>query len=538
MRRNPLSSAPVTPQQQDDRRGLMRSAAVMTVFTLISRVLGLVREQVRGYYLGTGMASDAFALASAIPNLFRRLLGEGAMTAAFVPVFTGYKEKGDRSELSRFLSAFLTLFSILLVLFCFGGILLSSWLVETFFASGFGKVEGKVALTIVLTELMFPYLFLVSLAAIVQAVLNSFRIFGPSSFTPVLLNLSIIVLTVAFADSFPNPSYAMAGGFLLGGVLQLTFQLPWFFRLGLRIRPSFNWSHPGVKELFRIFLPGIFAAGIYQINVFVSEMIASTLNPGSIAALQYSIRLQELVLGVFVISITTVILPTLSSQQTTGDKSAFNDTTRFALRILAFITLPATVGLILLREPIVSLLFQQGEFNDESTRITSIAVLFHSLGIYFIAMSRSLNQSFYAKKDLLTPALLAFVSMVVNISGCLVFSRYLEHGGIALANSLSALTSTVLLAIFLARRGVELGVRQHLSSVGRFLVASAILGGTILALVYLLPYEHAGKAGLAWRVTIYIAGGMAAFYLACRFVAKDELSSISSIFAKRLLKRK
>jgi len=508
------------------------------VLTFISRILGLVREQVRSYYLGTGTGSDAFGLAATIPNLFRRLLAEGAMTAAFIPVFTGYLKQENRRELARFLSSFLSLLTMVTTLVCVLGIIFADVAVETFFSAGFGQVEGKLALTIVLTRYMFPYLLLVTLAAMVQAVLNSFRIFGPSAFTPVLLNLAIIGLAVATHDWFPDPSYAFAAGFLVGGLAQLVFQLPWFFSLGLRLTLSVNWRHPGVRELGRIFLPGAFAAGIYQINVFVSQMIASTLAEGSIAALQYSIRLQELVLGVFVVSVTTVILPTLARHAAEGDTRGFDDTNVLALDLLAFVTVPAATGLLVLRRPIVMLLFQQGAFDTHSTDMTCLAILFHSLGIYFVATSRSLNQSFYAMKNLKTPTKVAAVAMAVNIAGCYLLSLPLAHGGIALANSLSAVVSAVLLFYLLQARKVKLRVGRHLWLLARLIAASGFMALVLYFLGLALPcQEGQGKLRIGLVLALYVGAGLSTFLAAAGLVARKELMQIVRIATNRITRR-
>ncbi len=512
--------------QRTTHRRLLSSAAGFTVLTLVSRVLGLVREQVRGYYLGTGTGSDAFGLAATIPNLFRRLLAEGAMTAAFVPVFTGYVKGEDRGEMRRFLSAFVTLFALFLAGFTALMIVLSPWVVRTFFP-GFGAVPGKLALTITLTQLMFPYLFLVSLAAVAQAVLNSFRVFAPSAATPILLNLSIIGATVAFHDWFPDPSYALATGFLIGGALQLFFQLPWLRKLRLEIRPCFDRSHPGLKELLRVFAPGVFAAGIYQINVFVSQMIAAGLDEGTIASLQYSTRLQELVLGVFVVSVTTVVLPTFSRQfadRNTGDAA---DTLRFSLGLLALVALPATAGLIVLREPIVRLLFQFGEFDAQSTRLTTFAILFHAPGIYFIASSRTLSQVFYGAKNLRTPAWCALGAMLANIALCLALAGPMGNGGIALANSLSALVTTVLLAIFLRRTGVAPPVRAHGGTLLRTALAAGIMAAALVALASVLPWDSdLGRLVLGLRLLLFIGVGVLVFAVAAWFLARKELREL------------
>jgi len=502
------------PSQRSTQRSILKSAAVITLLTFISRLLGLFREQVRSYYLGTGTGSDAFGLASMIPNLFRRLLGEGAMTAAFVPVFTQYQNADDRAELNRFLSAFFSVFVVVLLLICGLGMVASDWLIRTFFSSGFGLVEGKIELTADLTMLLFPYLGLASLAALVQAVLNTYGVFAPSAFTPILLNVATIAGTILLHPLFGDASYAMAIGFLVGGVFQLAFQLPWFWKRGLKVRPSFNWNHPGVKELFRVFAPGIIAAGIYQVNVFVSEIIAASLSPGSIASLQYSIRLQELVLGVFVISMTTVILPTLSKQHFAGDSKGFERTNLFSLEVLALVTIPASVALIVLRRPIVSLLFQQGAFDSISVEKTSFAVMFHAVGIYFIAVSRSLTQSFFAKKDLKRPMYVALCAFVVNISVCYFSSIYLDNGGIALGNSASAAASAAVLYFLMRSGGMSLGGWGHGLFLARVLVASLVMAGVAMLLMWALPWEGAGKLGVAWRLSLYGGGGIVSFVAA------------------------
>ncbi len=519
------------------RRGILKSAAIMTIMTLLSRILGLVREQVRGYYLGTGTGADAFGLGSTLPNLFRRLLAEGAMTAAFVPVLTGYARKENRQELVDFLSSFLTLLTFVATLICLLGIVFAGWIVPTFFP-GFGAVEGKLALTVVITQITFPYLLLVTVAALIQAVLNTFGRFAPSAFTPVLLNLSIILCAFLLHDAFPDPSYAFALGFVIGGFLQLVFQLPWFFRTGIRLKLSFNWRHPGVRELVRIFIPGAFAAGIYQINVFVSEMIASSLSEGSIAALGYSIRLQELILGVFVISITTVILPALSAQHANNDREGYGKTILLALDSLALVTVPAAFGLIAVREPLLHLLFQQGAFDQDSTRITGLAVLFHSMGVYFIATSRSLNQAFYAMKDLKTPMIVSAVAMVVNVAGCYLLAGPLAHGGIALANSLSAAVTGLLLFVILLRRAPDVPLLSHLSLLLRVILASGVMFLVLDRLVAYVPLApDAGKLRQLELVLLYCAVGIVVFLAAGMLLLKKEFAQLVRVMLRRKRKQ-
>jgi len=502
-------------------------------FTLLSRGLGMVRDMIIAFYFGTSLIASAFFVAFTIPNLFRRLFGEGAMTAAFVPVFTGYIKEGDRESLRGFLSAFVTMFSLFLALFVGVMVLASPWIVRTFF-SGFDSVPGKLALTVVLTRLMFPYLFLVSLAAIFQAMLNSFQVFAPSAFTPILLNLSIILAALGLHDLFPDPSYALAVGFLLGGALQAAFQIPWLVRRSLGIRLSFHWNHPGIRELLKVFAPGVFAAGIYQINVFVSQMIACSLHEGTIASLQYSTRLQELVLGVFVVSVTTVVLPTFSRQFAEKGHGQVSDTLRFSLGLLAMVALPATAGLLVLREPIVRLLFQFGRFDAESTRMTSWAILFHAPGIYFIASSRTLSQVFYGTKDLKTPAWTALASMLANIGLCFALSGPLGNGGIALANTLSALVSTVLLAWLMGRTGVRFPLLTHASLFVRTGLSALAMGVALWGTALFVPRSaDLGRLELGLRLFGFMGEGILVFFVAMLLLARKDLSEVLNLVKGR-----
>jgi len=520
-------------------RSILRSAGVMTLMTLLSRVLGLVREQVRAIYIGTGAASDAFGLAATIPNLLRRLLAEGAMTAAFIPVFTEYLRRGDREETRQFLSRFFTLLTLVVVAVTLLGVLLTPWLIETFFSSKFKDVPGKVALTITLTELMWPYLTFVSLAAMIQAVLNAHKIFGPSAFTPVLLNLAIILCTIALANVLPDPSFALVVGFLVGGVLQIAFQIPYLFK-ETRTRWGIDFTFgPGVRRVAAIMGPGIFAAGVYQVNVFVSQLIASGLEGGSIASLQYSVRLQELVLGLFVISVAQVILPSLSEHTADGDEEAVKETLGYSARLIAFVTLPATAGLIVVGPEIVRLLFQSGEFDAASTAQTAFALQFHAMGLLFIGQARILQQVFFAYKDMKTPTIVAAIVAAVNIGLCYALAVPLRHGGVALAGSIAAALNTVLFVWLLRRRIGSLGLGPVFSRIARILVATAVMVGVVLAWDQLWP---AAEVRSRWLLLVWVLGVVAvagASYLgACAALKVNELAGIWRSLLRRFRRRR
>lgn len=524
------------PDGSRRERRILRSASVMTAMTLISRVLGLVREQVRAVFIGTGAASDAFGLAATIPNLFRRLFAEGAMTAAFVPILSEHLTTRSLDETRRFLSRFVTLLTFAVTAFTVIAILVTPWLIDTFFASEFKNVPGKVALTIALTELMWPYLVLVSLAAVVQGVLNAQHIFGPSAFAPVLMNLAIIVGAILFSDSFADPSYALVLGFLAGGVLQLVFQIPWLFKTPVRFSFDLNLRDPEVRRVLKVMVPGIFAAGIYQFNVFVSQLIASGLAEGSIASLQYSLRLQELVLGLFVVSVAQVILPNLSESTARKDDAEVKRTIGYAVRLIAFITLPASAVLIMLGGPMVEALFQFGAFTAESTAMTSYALTFHALGLFFIGQARVLTQVFFAYKDLRTPTLISLADAAINIALCLTLSIPLGHGGIALASALAAVANSVLLHVFLARRLGGLGLRALLGKVLRIALATALTVLALVALSEVFPPHFESRLALIGWILLALTVAAIVYLGAAALMKVNELADLFSAVRRRLKK--
>lgn len=525
-----------SPGPNATRRSVLRGATVTTALTMLSRILGLVREQVRSYYLGTSMASDAFGIATLLPNLLRRLFAEGAMTAAFVPVFAELRRKSSPDELNLFLSRFFTILTAVVTAVSVLGIVSSSYLVPMLFP-GFAEVPGKTALTVALAQITWPYLAFVSVAAIVQGVLNSHRIFGPSAFTPVLLNLVTIGIVVVSAHRFLDPAHAFAWGFVAGGFVQLAFQWPYLRRVGVRIRPRFEMG-PGVRKVLRVLLPGTFAAGIYQINVLVSQYIATSLEEGAVSALQFSLRLQELVLGVFVVSLSTVVLPVMSDQIVAADRDGAKDTLRFAASLVAFICLPATVGLLLVADPLVRLLFEWGQFDRHSTQMTSYALVFHSVGIYAIAMNRITTQAFYAMKDLRTPTIVAAFVMVLHAALAVGLSGPLRHGGVALAGGLAAAVNSAVLWALLRRRFGSLDTRAVLRSLGGISVASLVMGAAVWGARWALdPMQPGSRWMLALRTCALVAVGAVAYIGASRAMRLPEFEELWTVLRRKLRRR-
>ena len=457
-----------------NNRHIAKSAFYMSMVTFTSRLFGLAREWLRGYLLGTTSGSDAFTIAFMFPNLLRRLVGEGALTAAFIPVFSDYLSKGNKDELDEFVKSFFTV--LLLFLIVLVAIVLLFAPLLRYVLPEFTKIPGKIELTIILTRIMFPYILFISLAALSQAILNSFKVFVPSATTPILLNISIITLGFALARKFYNPSLALAVGVIFGGILQFSFQLPFLNKYGIKYGFVFNIKNPGVKRVIMLMLPGAIGAGVYQINALVSQIIAAFLEEGSVAALRFSNTLVELVLGVFVISISTVILPALSEKSSQGDREGMKENLSFALKLVFLVTLPSMVGLIILRKPIVSMLFRYGKFTQASVEMVSYALIFHSLGISGTGASRIVVQMFYSMKDTKTPVYVATVAMAINLVLCYFLSFPLKLGGIALAGSVSSYSNYLLLWLLLRKRMGRIADRSVLSSFLKSFLSSILMG--------------------------------------------------------------
>ncbi len=430
-------------------RSLFKSVGLVSLITLFSRILGLLREMVKAALLGTSYYSDAFTLAFTFPNLFRRLTAEGAMTAAFVPIFTELLQKEGEKRAFTFARNFFWLFTIVLVLFSLLFIISAPWLIRYVFAIGF---DGEpLHLTVILTRYMFFYIVFISLAAVLQGILNSFSVFWVSSLTPVLLNISIIGCAVVFAPRLSNPTFGFAIGVLMGGAIQLLFQIPAAKRLGFRLFSGFRFSDPSIRKALMLMLPTLFGTGIYQINIIISNLIASTLDEGSISSLNFSNRLLELIIGIFVVSITTVFLPRFATLFNEQRLDEMGSDLQKIMGLTSFITIPATIGVLMISEEIITLLFARGMFDATSVTLTAGALRFHILGLTFISWNRILLTFFQAGRWLKQTVLIAGVVLVVNAISAFIFSRSAGHLGIAGANSLSQIIQTVLLVLYLHR---------------------------------------------------------------------------------------
>lgn len=436
-------------------RGLLASTAVVSFMTLVSRVLGLIRDVVIAHLLGVSAGTDAFFVAFRIPNFFRRLFAEGAFNQAFVPVLSEYKTQGPLAASQLLLNR---------VAGTLGGILfwvtvvcvLASPLLIMLFAPGFGDDPEKRDLAVEMLRITFPYLFFISLTAFAGGILNTWNRFAVPAFTPVLLNLCLIGAALFLTPLFVEPRMAvgLAWGVLIAGVVQLLFQLPFLWRLGLLPRPTFFWHDPGVQKILKLMLPALFGVSVSQINLLLDTVLASLLVTGSVTWLYYSDRLAELPLGVFGIAIATVILPSLSKKHAAQSKEAFSRTLDWAMKLVLFIGWPSALAIAVLSQPLLFSLFQYGEFSAADVGMAAQSLMAYSTGLLAFMSIKILAPGFYARQDTKAPVKIGIITLVANMVLMLALIMPLKHAGLALATSLAAWLNAGLLYRGLRRDGV------------------------------------------------------------------------------------
>ena len=517
---------------KDGEQRLIRSAGSMSVMTALSRVTGYARDCLQAHLLGAGLYSDAFVIAYRIPNLLRRLVAEGALTAAFVPTFARYMKKGDEDRMWRFAASVVWALTALLVLIVVLGVLFSPLLVRAL-AWGYGSEPGKVDLTVRLNQLMWPYIFLISLAALASAILNAFGSFALPAFTPVLLNLTIIGCALSLRRFFPNPAYAFAVGVLAGGCLQLGVQVPAILRLGFRWRRPVPLDAAGVREVARLMLPRVFGVGITQVNLVIDSQFATSLRGGSASFLYYANRVTELTLGIFGISLSTVLLPTLSRAAADGDRRRVLDTLATAIRLLVFITVPATLGMIILRLPIIHVLFERGRFSPEDTALTAGALACYSLGLLPYAAVNVLAAAFYAHRDTRTPVKVGLFTFALHLALNFALRGPFEHRGIALSTAISAFADSTLLAWLLRRRYGEFLDAAVRSCARRTVVATAtMVAALVLALRFIDVTTVPSIVLKATGLGVLIGLGCAVYLGVAWMLGSEEMRLLRSVMGR------
>ncbi len=470
---------------------LLRSGSIVSAMTLLSRLLGFVRDQVFAILLGAGPMTDAFFVAFKIPNFLRRLFAEGAFAQSFVPVFTEYKEKYEKRELKELAARVSGTLGLLLLILSIVGSLCAPWLVSVF-APGFETDDPRRQLTTDMLRITFPYLFFISLVAYAGGVLNSFHRFAVPAFTPVLLNISLITAALWGTRFFPEPVVALAWGVFAAGALQLLFQLPTLHKLGLLVLPRWGWQHCGVKKIRELMLPAIFGSSVAQINLLLDTIIASFLVAGSVSWLYYADRLVEFPLGVFGIAIATVILPRLSSIHAQDNQQGFQQTMDWAVRLGVVIALPCCTGLFLLSTPLLATLFGYGAFSAHDVVMSSWSLKAYAIALPGFILVKILAPGFFARQNTKTPVRIGIIAMVCNmgynvvlVGSMVLLALPAPHTGLALATALSANQQAFMLLRQLRRESA-----YSLSADNKRIIAGAAFASLLMAVaVYLITPE-------------------------------------------------
>ncbi len=459
-----------------EKNSIVKSGLVLTLMTFASRIMGLIREMTKAAFLGTSMYADAFATAFMIPNLLRRLFAENAISVAFIPTFKKYLANGDdeknHSETQEFLKATFTLVSFLTACVVVLGIIITPYLVPVFCKKPVDPAAADYAMQLqawllkkdeitILTRIMFPYLFVISIAAFFQGILNGCKIFAPSGFTPVLFNGIVILATYILSPFTSNPARAMSIGVIVGGCIQALFQWPFIHKTGWKIcftSLKKTFTNPGTRRVMTLILPTIVGMAAYQLNDVVSTALANRTGDGIASSLQYSLRLQELILGLFAVSIGTVILPDLSGLANNKKWDEFNSMLIQAIKIMTLISIPVTAYSLISGKELISLLYKSRSFDDNSVALTLGAFKFHIAGLLFIALNRIISPAFYAQGNTKLPTTAGIISFGVNIVLALVLARLMKGNGIALALSVASLFNTIFLFVFMKRmEAIEVG---------------------------------------------------------------------------------
>ncbi len=514
----------------NENKRVAKAAGVIGIFTLLSRIFGFIRDMVVAWFFGAGMLTDAFFVAFRIPNLLRRLLAEGSLSMAFVPVFTEYLTQKGKTEAFTMARSVLRVLSVVLVLISVIGIIAAPEIVRIM-APGF---DGeKYQLTVTLTRIMFPYIFFVCLVALCMGILNVLGHFAAPALAPVFLNLAIIGAALFISPFLKHPVTGLAIGVLIGGILQLGLQVPFLIKKGLFFWEKAPFFHPGVKRIIILMGPAVLGAAVQQINLFIGTLLASLLPDGSISYLYYADRLVEFPLGILAISLSVAVLPTFSRQASGKNLSEWKKTFTYAMNLTFFITLPALVGLMILSQPIIKLLLQHGEFNPRATVLTAQALVYYSTGLWAFSAVRILLSAFYSLQDTTTPFKVATISVITNILLSIALMGPLLHCGLALATALASMVNVVLLTYCLRKKIGAIGGKKIVESVAKSMICSIAMGIGLFCLTCLLPIsDNTSFLKMVWIVTLDIAAGISIYGLIAYIIGCRELKHIFTLLKK------
>ena len=508
----------------DPRRSLIRSAGVIGFATFLSRILGLVRDILTARIFGTSWVYDAFLMAFMVPNLLKRLLGEGALSSSFIPVFTRYLEKRPQKDSWRFASIIGTLVTLLsLILMGLGWGVLTS--LKTI------SLEPKIALMVDLLRLFLPFLLLIAWAAWAMGILNSYRQFWTPALAPVFLNIGWIIapawICAFFGSDIQHQVYGLVWGILIGGVLQFVIQIPPLWKKKPHLEWRVNLHDEGVREVAKLLAPTLFGLAVTQLSMTVDLYMAYFVGEGASSSLWYANRLMQFPLGIFAAAMGTAVLPTFSSHAALEQMDQFRETLGFSLRALAFIVIPASVGLIFLREPIIRLLFERDQFTAESTQRVATVLMYYSLGLFAYSGIKVVTSAFYSLKETKTPVKIGAIGFFLNVVLNLILMGHLKEGGIALATAISSGVNFAILLVLLLRRIGMLDLSKLTNTLWRVTAASILMG-----IGCLWVWGLCGSYSLWIQVAVPILCSLI-FFLAASFLLRiPEVAIVLKLFQR------
>ncbi|WP_050923217.1 murein biosynthesis integral membrane protein MurJ [Vibrio harveyi] len=465
---------------------LLKSGMIVSAMTLISRVLGLVRDVVVANLMGAGASADVFFFANKIPNFLRRLFAEGAFSQAFVPVLTESHAQGDMDKTRELIARAAGTLGVIVSIVTILGVL-GSGVVTALFGFGWfldwmhgGPAAEKFELASVMLKITFPYLWFITFVALSGAILNTLGKFAVSSFTPVFLNVMIILAAWFISPQMSQPEIGLAIGVFLGGLVQFLFQIPFLIKAGVMVKPKWGWRDPGVVKIRTLMIPALFGVSVSQINLLFDTFIASFLQTGSISWLYYSDRLLEFPLGLFGIAIATVILPALSRKHVDAHSEGFARTMDWGIRMVTLLGIPAMLGLMVLAKPMLMVLFMRGEFSPQDVHQASLSLLAYASGLLNFMLIKVLAPGYYSRQDTKTPVKYGIIAMLTNMVFNAIFAYFYGYVGLAIATALSAFVNMALLYRGLHIAGVYQVTKRTVLFIIRLMIAGAAMVAAIL----------------------------------------------------------
>lgn len=528
----------------DEKHSFLKSAKTVSLCTLLSRVLGLARDIICASFFGASLAWDAFVVAFKIPNLFRRLFGEGALSAAFIPTFTEYLETKGKEAAMELVKVTGTLLLIILA----GMIIVGE--ASFFIIPRVFSLSHKWELVLSLLTIIFPYVLFICMVAFAMAVLNSLKHFIMPALAPIALNMcwiaGIFLLTPVFGDTPDKKIFGVAVAILIGGIIQLAIQIPVLKSKGIVFKPSLYFSHPGLKRVFTLILPMIFGLAAVQINVLMDSFIAIAfakppggaecfsiagmavpypLEVGAASVLYYGDRLIQFPLGVFGIAMATAVFPYFSTYAARKDWTGFNEIFNQAIRLVLFIGIPASLGLILLRTPLIELFYERGAFTVESTYRTSSIIFFYAIGIWAYSASFVIVRAYYSLQDTLTPVKVGAIMVGLNLVLNLTLIWFLKEGGLALSTAISAIVQIIILFVILQRRLNITGMKNVLTSSLKTVISTSLMFVTCWLTLEMLPPSTGNDEILmkCFRLFIPLIVALVTFFTASFLLKSEEL---------------